>query len=369
MSGGVFISALGMASSLGPGVKDSAAAVRAGLSRFAPLEQTSTFDEEELEAPLTGSPVTLVTKGFVQQARLLRLVKSAFRDFLSYTDIKGDIDWGQLPIIWCLPELAEVYSWPENQLESLLREYVLAPLAKSTGLPLMTPQNGFFVEGNSGASRAIRGVARSFDGGHFQRALCIAVDSLIEPRMLALLESEGRLKAGGNPVGLMPGEAAAITLLETGAACAQRNIKPEARVLNAVHKSLTVAREAAGWRAQSAYEVGRELGKAILEALSTLGESTFYGDIYLDLNGEEWRAVVWSAALLVLKSSGKVDLEHCREQVCATSWGDVGAASGLANTCLALRSMVRRYAKSNLALVCSVSDEGNVGVLLLGNPQ
>jgi 3-oxoacyl-[acyl-carrier-protein] synthase-1 len=365
MTSPIDISGLGLVSSVGLDLAHSAASVRAGLSRFQPVEGLSVFDGDDFEATVAGAPVTLLTKGYVQQARLLRLAERAVKDLLkSSPELHRRIqaDPAPLMVVWVLPDMASAFAWPEDQLDELLGKFLLEPLSRRTGLSLTTPEKGWFYEGSSGGPRALRAITRSFAAGHLAHALCISVDSLLEPLCLEGLIIQARLKTPENPTGLIPGEAAVAVLLENSAATGAAPL----RLYQSLHKSLTLNRELENWRTLSAFEIGRHLGKLVLEALAVLDDQAFYGDIYLDLNGEEWRAVAWSAALLVLKASAKIDLDSCEYRIPATSCGDMGAANSMVAIGLAAESFRRHYSRSDLALICSVSDQGDVGVILIG---
>ncbi|WNO10390.1 hypothetical protein [Teredinibacter sp. KSP-S5-2] len=384
MSAYTMVTGLGMVSCVGFDVATSAASVRAGISRFGPVDGQFVFDEDELEAPLLGAPIPLITKGFIQQGRLLRLLEHALSDLLDHSglEVNNSAFWEDVLVVWVLPNISERFNWPEDEVVSWLQQYLSAVLAARFGIKLSTPPNGYFLEGQSGGARSLRAIARTFNAGHYKRALCISVDSLLEPLCIEQLQEDERLKTPENPVGIIPGELAAIALLETPEACQERNGIMMSRILNSVHVTheQQVSEEDADNDSSDvdetdedqsnsphvlAKELGVKLGKAVIEALSVLGEQPYWGDIYLDINGEEWRAIVWGIAQVTLKGSKRVALEHCNEIVPATSWGDVGAASGIAAVALATRSFERGYAKSNLALICSVSDNGNIGVTLV----
>jgi 3-oxoacyl-[acyl-carrier-protein] synthase-1 len=366
MTSSVSIFGSGLVSSVGLDLPHSAASVRAGLSRFSPIQGIGVYDEHDFVAPVAGSPVSLLTSGYVQQARWLRLAEKAVNDVLNSSpglknQLMGDTT-SPLLVVWALPDVVSLFQWPEDQVLDLLNAYLLTPLSRRVGVPLTTPDNAWICEGNSSGPRAIRAIARSIASGQLTRALCIGVDSLLEPLCIQHLIGERRLKTAENPHGLMPGEAAAALLFES----ASSSTAPLLQLFQARHNTVSLDREPNNWRTLSAYDIGRELGRLIVEALSVLGDSVFYGDIYLDLNGEEWRSVVWSAAVVIIKASGKVDLNLCEYRLPATSWGDIGAASSVAAMALAAESFRRHYARSNLSLVCSVSDQGDVGVVLIG---
>jgi len=380
----VFITGIGMASCVGLNAADSCASVRAGLSRFSPVEGVMNYDDDELEAPITGAPQALLTRGFVQNAAWLRLVQCAFEDLVQNAQLPPASDsvfWQTTPVIWVLPEITHArFLWPEDEINHILHQACTQALVHNVQYPLFVPANGIIAEGQSGAARAM---ARTIAEQHFPRAIFIGVDSLLDSLCLSGLMEAGRIKMQDNPVGLIPGEAAACVLVESRASCQARKAQPQAVLLGAAHRCFelpavdedetddpeqTIQAENTHWRTTHAQALGVLLSQVITEVLAPLGENHFAGDIILDLSGEEWRAVAWGTAQVRLSGDKRVDMEVCEEIVPATSWGDIGAASGMTGLCLATRSYVRGYAKTGLSLICCLSDNGYVGAMLTAQP-
>ena len=374
---GLAITGIGMATCVGLDAENSAAAVRAGISRFAEIKEFLQYDQEELEAPITGAPLSLISGGYVQQGAWLRMIEFAFKDLLKNIGFDSLSDkesfWKDTPIIWVVNGTSlSLFQWPFPALESLLQKHLLKVLAKNLNLPLFSPQNAFLVDGAADSARAFRGVERTISGGHYSRAIIIAVDSLLDRLVLTNLMDGNRVKTTDNPVGLMPGEGASCVLVESSSSFSERNVVPRASVLRSVYMNYASDdNESSGldedvnWFTSNAPNIGRNLAKAIKECLSVLGDAVFSGDIYLDLNGEEWRAIVWGVVSMQLQGWPKVDLESCTQIIPASNWGDIGVASGLSSMCLVSRSYSRGYASNTQSLVCSVADNGNVGVVLM----
>jgi 3-oxoacyl-[acyl-carrier-protein] synthase-1 len=112
------------------------------------------------------------------------------------------------------------------------------------------------------------------------------------------------------------------------------------------------------------------LGRAIAETIRRVlpaaeGDRKYSGDLYLDLNGEDWRARAWGHAQVHLTRA--IEFDRCRTFVPAESIGDTGAASAAIAVGLALWNFHKDSSES--ALVISVSDNGAVGVIRLGAPK
>lgn len=363
---GLHVIGAGMASSVGLIAVDTAAAVRTGISRFGPIEDFVVFDEDELEWPMTGSPISLLTKGFVQYARWLSMAQFAFKDLLSNSAVSSSSDWSAIPIIWVLPDCQKVFEWPDEAMDGIVNAHLTGQLGRSLGLSLTSPEKGYFCEGPTGGTRALRALSRSFEMGIYSAAVVISVDSLLEPMVMQKLLVEGRIKTPDFPVGLIPGEGATALLLSAKPEVPHTRHPTLATIYHTVHSKLDIDREPKNWRQLNSKDIAQALKESITEVLSVFGDQKFQGDIYIDLNGEEWRAMVWGLAQVKLGTSDKIALAQCREILPVGSWGDIGATGHAAALVLAGRSFVRNYSSTGLALIISISDDGNIGVTLAG---
>jgi len=196
-----------------------------------------------------------------------------------------------------------------------------------------------------------------------RRVAILATDSWLDRMSIAALAREARLRSPEAPTGLTPSEAAGVVVLEGGDA--QEGEGPPVRILAVSTQPAPGPldeEEPTAWRTANAPQIGRALATAIESVLPRAQEGRpFRGDAILDLNGEEWRAHVWGHALVHL--ARRLDV---REVVPATSYGDIGAASGAASLCLAARAYARGYAGSEETLICSLSDDGQVAAMLVG---
>ena len=360
------ITGVGMASCVGLDAMNTAAAIRAGINRFGPLSGAVVYDEDELEAPLTGAPIDLLTSGYVQTARWLRLAEFALNDLIRHSQLQKTMDWSAIPIIWVLPDCASVFEWPDTDIDNIVQEFLTGMLSKVLDIELTSPGKGYFFEGQSGTARALRGIRRSFEQGHLNAAIIMAVDSLVEPLILQSLIGAGRIKMPSNPAGLTPGEGASALLLQSS----EPELIPRgtyAEVLSETYIESHYDRESVNWRNDNIVDMANNMASAILNTVAILEEESVPCDLYIDLNGEEWRSKVWGIAQVKLITSGKIHIDKCKEIVPGTSWGDIGAASHSAALILAGRSFMGNYSLSNLALVISISDSGIIGTTLVRN--
>ncbi|WP_224361970.1 hypothetical protein [Hyalangium versicolor] len=210
--------------------------------------------------------------------------------------------------------------------------------------------------GNAGCAEAL-GIAQRWIDHGLDRVVILATDSYLDPFTLEWLDSRHRLKTGERPVGLMPGEAGACVMIESRRSAARRKAPILAKV-DAVSRG-----QEPRHFFQSTPSVGEGLAAVTAACLDGISSGVpFNGDIVLDLNGEEWRAREWGNALLRLRERLG---DSIRWILPGSSWGDIGAASGVAGMCIAARSLARGYAKASQVLVLSSSEWGNVSAILL----
>jgi len=368
--GSLVISGLGMMSNLGHDVVTACAAQRAGLVRRYPLGDYSAFDEATLEAPVTGAPIKGFTDGFIQSGTWVRLALAALEDLVRYGGLPGPGDhrfWGTTGLMWVLPELSfERFLWPETEVPSLLKRFCGDLLAELSQLPLRMVPNGFITTGPVGVVTAVRQLEELFARSSLERVIILGSDSWVDRLSMGLLIREGRLKTTEQAVGLCPGEAAACLLVEKAAQAQRRGARTEARILSAaLRPGQEVLDDEAppSPRSQQAPGWARHLASAVIEALEAAGaREPFRGDIILDLNGEQWKALLWGHAQVLLHEH--IDFNKARMVVPCVSFGDIGAASGVAALGIATRSFVRGGSSTNRTLICSISDDGGTGALL-----
>jgi 3-oxoacyl-[acyl-carrier-protein] synthase I len=370
------ITGLGLVCSAGSDVVTAAAAVRAGIARRRPLADLTTYDPLNIEAPVMAAPAGHLSDGFVQTGAWLRLALKAIEDIIRYGQLPPATDgqfWGKTSIVCVTPELTyDRFMWPEDQVPQILDLWLGRRLCALAPLPVSGPAR-FVSVGASGTAVAIQQLALQ-PSVPYDRLILLAVDSWLDGLSLACLSGEERLKTEEQPIGLCPSEAAACVLLEREASAKARRVHAEATLLAATAIAPPARpdpEDSEGFvaaRTASFRDLGDNLVTATEQALNTSRlPLPFRGDVYLDMNGEDWRALLWGYAQGKLLQ--RIDWNASRQHMPAIQLGDVGAASGLAAACLATRSFVRDYAAGSSALVLSVSDSGHVGAMVFGKPQ
>lgn len=367
------ITSLGLVTALGQGVVHCAAAQRAGMSLTRELPDLSVEaefeDDENNTATGRGHVVSPLTDGFLHVGRWMRLGLAALRDLVTYAELPPPTDagfWRRTALIVLCPDTAtDRFGWPEEDANAIIAMRYVERLLGLFGAELSFDRAHVFT-GHASLGSAALAINGILSRGAVERAVVLGVDSYVDPMSLQILQGEGRLKTPMTPTGMLPGEAGACFLLERVGTATHRSGRQGAVFLAAAH--LPPAREGPAEpeeRMPFFYQVGRHLAAAATSVLEQAGVTrAFSGDVFVDLNGEEWKAHVWSAARLAL---GEVlNLDRASIIFPCASFGEIGAASGPAAVCLATRAFIRGYARGDKGLVLSVGDNGDVGAALVG---
>ncbi|MFY0570111.1 hypothetical protein ACN28E_40675 [Archangium lansingense] len=338
-----------MISSIGHNVVAACAALRAGLVRPRPLPGCDALDLDLGEpVPVVGHPVDGITDGFYLSGVWLRLAERAVSDMLSWGEVPGPEDagfWAECDVLLVTPCL-DPARFPilrdEETAAAMISEYVEGFL-ELTRLPVASRSVQVLSAGHVGVARALELAGRRARVGSASRCLVVAADSYVDPDAVDWLTWQRRLKVPGRAVGLMPGAAAAAVMVEAPQGLRARKAKVRAwvdRVCFGAAQDRAASRDGAGLAA--AVEPLLEPGTGLV------------ADLLCDLNGEEWRAQGYGNALVRLGAL----LGQRALILPALSLGDTGAASGAIALCAATRAFERSYARSDLALVLSTSENG-----------
>jgi 3-oxoacyl-[acyl-carrier-protein] synthase-1 len=109
---------------------------------------------------------------------------------------------------------------------------------------------------------------------------------------------------------------------------------------------------------------GRGLAAALVKVRDASG-GPIAGDVYIDLNGETWRAAELGGALATL---GQGALGVHRIHAPAASVGDTGAASGALAIACASQAFARGYSSGPKSWVISSADQGQISVACVESP-
>ncbi|MFP2930240.1 hypothetical protein ACLESO_34605, partial [Pyxidicoccus sp. 3LG] len=351
--GAPVLTGIGMVTAVGHGAVESCASLRARIVRPRPLAFQILREDELGAAVATGHPLRGLVDGFTGLARYIKLGALALEDLVRSAKLPvGDASFlHQTALILCLsPTRRDDFDFQDE----LFAEQLPARLLAHGGLALPPRNASVLSSGNASGLLALQQGAQLIQEGRFQRVLVLGIDSLVEGDSLQWLASRRRLKTPEQPVGLMPGEAAAAVLLENGTEATRRTAM-----------ALGTLMSVGTGRAEPAARKGVESGRALAQAIrqSWPASVATVGDIYCDFNGENDRAMEWGFAQALLRETHPLPTAHLHTP--AECLGDTGAASGLISVCAALRAFARGYAHGDQALVWSSSDSGELAAARL----
>lgn len=345
MSRDVLVIGIGACTSLGRSAPASAAALRAGVSRF--CEHPFLLDQ-------VGEPMVVARASFVEPERsddrICILARTAAAEALATADTRWRT--GRLPVILGLPPLRPGRSHD-------LPERVVRAVAEVTG------QTGRSVQtiecGHAAGLLALERAVESIRSGSERLCLVGAADSYLDVDTLEWLEDRGKLHGAGlrnNAWGFVPGEAASFLLL----AAADGRPGPPLDLPECVVLAVASAAEAC-LIDTDAVCTGIGLTSAMRRVLDHLPADACVDELLCDLNGEPYRSDEFGFAL-ARTADRFIDID--RYTAPADCYGDTGAASGpLFIATQIVTAGLRAAGEKPHCLVWAGSDSGERGCALL----
>jgi 3-oxoacyl-[acyl-carrier-protein] synthase I len=189
--------------------------------------------------------------------------------------------------------------------------------------------------------------------------LCVVagVDSYVEAAALDWLEADRSLMRDGVRGGFPPGEGAAAIVVAGSQWAARFRRAPLGRVRGV----------ATGHESRSRDSVEGILGEGLTDVVRRAAQGLRLPDervedIYSDINGERHRSDEWGFVTLRAWQMFRDGTAYITN---VGHWGDLGAASAVANFVLAVQAWRRRYASGEQALICGSSSDGLRGAAVL----
>lgn len=354
---GLAVTGIGMVSALGDDAVGCCAAGRAGVLRIRELEDVQVFEPtSRLLEPACGHAASWVTRGFTGPGRLVQLGASGLRDLLR---ADGGENWERVALYVAMPSGFHAQLHAERERESASDaaswqarlQSLLPRMLKVAGIR-QWPRVQKVFSGEAGFFQALQEATQLLRQGHIERCIVGGVDSLVEPMAVRRLDALRLLKSPSNPVGFVPGEAAAFLLLESPGAALRRKAPIEA-LLDAPRLRTEPFHRKSGRPA-----LGMALTECIRDTLAATrerGESV--GLVIAGLNGDAYRAQDWGHALVRLRSEGLLEA-GVPEWYPAFPFGETGAATGPLGVAMAARGFARGHAPPGVILLWVGSDAG-----------
>ncbi|RYZ43755.1 MAG: TIGR02270 family protein [Myxococcaceae bacterium] len=365
---GLAVTSMGLVSALGEDASGSCAAGRAALLRIQELEEAYVFDPTTREeTPAYGHSVPWVTRGSTGLGRLVALGASGLRSLLRAS---GQEDWEKVALFVTTRGgfHARLYAEQEGatpaeavSLQTQLQQSLLPRMLKALGVHQAPRVQKVFL-GEAGFFQALHEAAELLRQGRVEQCIVGGIDSLVEPEMVRRLDALRLLKSPSNPVGFVPGEAAAFLRLESPAAALRRKAPIEA-LLDSPRCQIEPFHRKSGQPA---------LGLALASCIgATLGPGRDHdsqvGLVIAGLNGDAYRAQDWGHALIRLRGEGLLEA-GVPEWYPAFPFGEAGAAMGPLGVAMAARGFARAYTPPGTTLLWVGSDTGERGALCIHAP-
>lgn len=350
----IVVTGLGAVSPVGANVEQTCASIRAGINRF----QAHPFYHPRLpEPPLNEpqpaiiSPVTPFDPSALLPERLMQLALAPMKDLIASGKLRRG-DFKSAAVLVSLPAVERTAHLSGYE-KAFIGEY-FERLAISPG-----PIQQVFQEGHTGVFAAIEEATRLLRSGGCRFCIVLGVDSYLDKESVDRLDEVYRLKSERNVDGFIPGESAALLLLETREHAKARKAPLLAKVggLGRGVEKENIASEKAS--------SGRGLAEAIAQVNGDeKGQPISW--VICDLNGESGRSREWGMVLCrsAASFSQLKKLSHPADCV-----GDVGAASGALSIAVACRAFARGYAPGKEALLWTASDSGQRAACRIESPN
>lgn len=359
------ITAVGLACSLGLGSEQACAAARAGLVRVSQINTLNAagdpkFAKETLDGvpPFVGHLVPVVGAGYTGIGKLVAMGKPALEEVLLKANLRKE-DIARTCMCICISDgfYENHYGVPQDMLDESnlpseqerrndMAALIASRLCNTVSLPIPATAQWVSDKGRLGLLGALHQASQWFATGKFDRCLIGTLDSLIEPAVLEACGTAQVLKTEGNPVGFMPGEAAAFLLVEPSTGI--DGVLFITAMAHAMDRSYHDAEK---------QPVGQGISQVLRQLITASPEPTAVpGLLISDLNGTESRAVDWGYAMVHLRDHfGEFE---SKLWLPVESFGECGAANGGLALCFAFEAARRATMPSSTATVLLCAEGG-----------
>lgn len=372
------ISAVGLACSLGLSSEEACAAARAGLVRVSPIDSINAakdplFAKETLDGvpAFSGHLVPAGAAGCCGIGKLVALARPAMQDLLRKAGLSTS-DLSRTGLCLCLSDAfyqTRFGESPEPLGEGEPAGYgevwsgIVASspdrLCEALALPIRRDARWVSKAGRLALLGALHQASQWFAAGTIDRCLIGTIESCVEPAALLAYGAAHVVKSNANPVGFMPGEAAAFVLVEPDVVDGHEGAA--LRVASVTHVIDAPYLDA------GAQPLGRGICQAAEQIILGRSSTKRLPDLIVaDLNGTEMRASDWGHALVHLRDRfGEFTAETWLP---VESFGETGAATGGVGLCMVFEAARRGHMPGAAALLMLCAETGGRGAVLLEAP-
>lgn len=337
------IVAVGLRTPVGLMSASAAAAVRAGICRV----REHPFLLDPAGRPLRTAYDGALDPQLLGWPRILALAEAGLRQVLT---VLRSCSNGHGASFWfALPEPRPGFGEREKQhvLDGL------SQLAQRAGWPLPA---GHFTSGQAGGLDALRRGWEAICDGSSELSLVAGADSYLDADTIQWLGASRQLATTATRSAFFPGEGAGFVVLMSD------RLRQATRL-----PSLAWIRGAAVTPAPVDASPGLELGLGLTDAIRAAARDLDPGKerihrVLCDINGERARSEAWGFATLRLH---ELFVNAGTYEAPAGSWGDLGAATGIALAALAIHGWQRQVAPGPLSLLIARSQGGTHGAVIL----
>lgn len=218
----------------------------------------------------------------------------------------------------------------------------------------------FFPHDQVGGASALAAAIADLESGRVAIAIVAGVDSLLHSAHLECLMEQGFLKLETNPTGLIPGEAAAVVILENRKDAAIRGIASLATI-----GSVELAKEQYCIGDDSPV-TGQSLSDVLRAAVEKAGGANQFAEVMVDLNGQRARFLEWATVETRCMHAFPRGWKLSHPADCV---GDVGAAFVPLAIGLVARSFERGYGAGATVVCCSSTRGERSAITVLPESQ
>lgn len=348
----VSIVGVGTVTSVGLSAVQTAASVRAGVSRLSETgwegkdgnPYRGGFLKEDFLPDLHRKTFDVTADSV--PARLLQLAGPALKETVEMLPSRGE----SVGLILGLRGL--------EPLQGLAPEIFFENLKRQSQVRFDPRASTIVVGGRAAGLLAIQEAARRIAGGFDRPLIAGGIDSYYEFPRLVDLDFDGRILNEANLDGFIPGEGAGFVALAP--ASRRSEARPLGRILAA----------AKGFEPGHLYSEAPMRAEGMTQTLADLFEQVSpewlpCRTAYVNLTGEQAGAKEWSIAWMRNRPSLSEGLNVLHP---AEAFGEAGAAMGPIMVALGLRGWMRAYHAGPLLVACS-ADQGECAAVYLAPDQ